>query len=236
MHYKTALVTGASRGIGLAITQALVQQGLSVCMASKNEEKLIAAKNEIIKKVPNAQLHHFASDLSKETNCENLVQFALHILGSIDVLINNAGFFVSDTMLNTNASNLQNQLSTNLLSAFYVTKNILPNMQQHGKGYIFNMSSIAGQQPYSQAFSYSISKYALQGFSQNLRQELMKHNIKVTTICPGAVLTDSWAGYQGPPERLMPPEDVAHIIISLLQLSPSTVVEEITLRPQLGDL
>jgi NADP-dependent 3-hydroxy acid dehydrogenase YdfG len=109
-------------------------------------------------------------------------------------------------------------------------------MLASSSGHIFNMSSIAGLKPYPSGGSYSISKYALQGFSENLRLEMQPHGIKVTTICPGAVYTSSWNGSGVAPERIMEANDVAEVVWNCYSLSPQANIDQVTMRPQKGDL
>ena len=109
-------------------------------------------------------------------------------------------------------------------------------MVQNGGGHIFNICSIAALQAYAGGGSYSISKFALNGFSQNLRHELKDHKIKITTVFPGAVFTDSWGDFDNSSGRIMEAEDIASMILACTKLSPQAVPEEIILRPQLGDL
>jgi short-subunit dehydrogenase len=109
-------------------------------------------------------------------------------------------------------------------------------MLSQNKGHIFNMCSVASEKAYPNGGSYSISKFALLGFSKNLREELKPKGIKVTSILPGATWSDSWAGFEGPEERLMQARDVAEVVLAALRMSASAVMEDIVLRPQLGDL
>ena len=109
-------------------------------------------------------------------------------------------------------------------------------MVQNGKGHIFNICSVASLQAYNDGGSYSISKFALNGFSQNLRHELKAHNVKVTAVFPGAVFTDSWAGFDNSANRIMEADDIASMIAACTRLSAAAVPEEIVMRPQLGDL
>jgi short-subunit dehydrogenase len=109
-------------------------------------------------------------------------------------------------------------------------------MMARKSGHIFNMCSIASLKAYANGGAYSISKFALYGFSKNLREEMMPHGIKVTAVIPGAAYTDSWAGSGVDPRRIMEAADVAHMIYAASQLSPQACVEDIILRPQLGDL
>jgi NADP-dependent 3-hydroxy acid dehydrogenase YdfG len=131
---------------------------------------------------------------------------------------------------------LEEMIETNLYSAYHVTRSVISSMISRGAGHIFNMSSIAGLKAYPGGGSYSISKFALRGFSLNLRDELKEHNIKVTTVYPGAAYTDSWASSGIKRERFMEAGDIAKMIYAASQLSPAACVEEIILRPQLGDI
>ena len=126
-------------------------------------------------------------------------------------------------------------MEVNLYSAYHITRALLPKMKAQGYGHIFNMCSIAGLQAYPNGGSYSISKAALHAFSKNLRHELMPHRIKVTAVIPGAVYTDSWAPFVEQ-ERIMEVEDIAQMVYAASRLSPQAVVEDMILRPQLGDL
>jgi NADP-dependent 3-hydroxy acid dehydrogenase YdfG len=103
-------------------------------------------------------------------------------------------------------------------------------------GHVFNMCSVASIQPYEHGGSYCIAKYALLGFTRVLREEMKEHNVRVTAILPGATLSDSWEDVDLPPERFMPAEDIASCIYHAYALSPRTVVEDIVMRPQLGDI
>ena len=131
---------------------------------------------------------------------------------------------------------LEAQLNANLLSAYHLTRDLLPSMMKAKQGHIFNICSIASLQAYPHGGSYSISKYALLGFSKNLRLELKDKGIKVTAVCPGATYTNSWKGSGVPEDRIMEADDIAKMIYAATQLSPQAVVEDIVLRPQLGDL
>jgi len=127
-------------------------------------------------------------------------------------------------------------IETNLYSAYHLSRAIVPNMITNGHGHIFNMCSIASKIAYPNGGSYSISKFALLGFSKVLREELKTQNIKVTSIMPGATWSASWEGVELPESRLMQAEDIAKVVWTALEMSPSAVIEDITLRPQLGDL
>ncbi|MBC7424276.1 MAG: SDR family oxidoreductase, partial [Ferruginibacter sp.] len=131
---------------------------------------------------------------------------------------------------------LEQMINANLYSAYQLTRVLLPLMMQTKTGHIFNMCSVASLNAYPNGGSYSISKYALMGFSKNLRDELKPHNIKVTAVSPGAVLTDSWGDFDNSKKRIMEASDIAAMIMAATKLSTQAVVEDIVIRPQLGDL
>jgi short-subunit dehydrogenase len=127
-------------------------------------------------------------------------------------------------------------MQINLYSAYHLTRALLPKMMKQQSGHIFNICSIASIKAYSNGGSYSISKFALLGFSKNLREEMMPHHIKVTAVYPGAVNTDTWGEFDNSSNRIMEAADVANMVVAAASLSAAAVVEDIVLRPLLGDL
>ena len=156
--------------------------------------------------------------------------------GEVDCLVNNTGVFLSGEITAEPDGQLEKQIETNLYSAYHFTRAMLPVMLAKGSGHIFNMCSIASLIAYPGGGSYTISKFALLGFSKVLREELKNKGIKVTSIMPGATWSDSWAGVTLPESRLMQASDIALAVWGAWQMGPSAVVEEIVVRPQLGDL
>lgn len=225
------VITGASRGIGRAIAINYIQHQHQVIICSRNAEKLAELKKEF------PQLITFSCDMAIK---EDVIRFSDFVLATfnhqIDILVNNAGVFLPGKIAEEEDGVLEQQISTNLYSAYYLTKRLVPSMINQKSGFIVNMCSIASIMAYANGGSYAISKFALLGFSKSLREELKPHNIKVTAILPGATLTDSWQGSNLPDERFSKPEDVANLIYSITQLSENSVVEEIIIRPQLGDI
>jgi len=155
---------------------------------------------------------------------------------AVDILVNNAGQFLPGSVHNEPDGILEQMIQTNLYSAYHLTKTLLPAMMEQQQGYIFNICSIAALQAYNNGGSYSISKFAMMGFSKNLREELKPYNIKVAAVYPGAVLTDSWGNYDNSNHRIMEATDIATMIVAACKLSAGAVMEDIILRPQLGDL
>ena len=177
-----------------------------------------------------------AYDLSVKEEAQAFGKWVLGLQVSIDVLVNNAGLFDPGSVYNEPDGTLEHMMAVNLYSAYHVTRSVIGPMIAQKSGHIFNMCSIASLKAYANGGAYSISKYALAGFSTNLREEMKPHGIKVTAVYPGAAYTDSWEGSGVDPKRIMEADDIARMIYAAAHLSPQACVEEIILRPQLGDL
>jgi short-subunit dehydrogenase len=231
-----AIVTGATQGIGKAIAEKLLMEGFSVAICARNQQKLDEVQNQWRASYPNACIIALPADLSNKCEAYAFAEAVIKEMGTIDLLINNAGSYLPGTIAEEPDGLLEKMISVNLYSAYYVTRKILPAMQAQQRGHIFNMCSVASLQAYPNGGSYSISKYALLGFSENLRHELRQHNIKVTSVCPGATYTPSWDGSGVAPERIMEATDIAATVWHSYQLSPQANVETIVLRPVKGDL
>ncbi|MCE2675458.1 MAG: SDR family oxidoreductase [Sediminibacterium sp.] len=229
------VITGASQGIGYAVAEAFAAAGHSLCICSKTASRLKEATESLQKTYPTVTIHSMQADLSKQSDCDAFGNWCLS-LGTPSILINNAGFFLPGNLMEEAQGVLETQIAANLYSAYYTSRAIVPAMIKAGNGHIFNICSIASLHAYPQGGSYSISKYALDGFSKNLREELKDKGIKVTGVYPGATYTNSWAGSGVAPARIMEAQDIAKMIYAATQLSPQAVVEDIVMRPQLGDL
>ncbi len=230
------LITGASRGIGKALAVKFVQERWNVAICSINKNRIKKAAEELMALNPAAKVFFRPVDVRQKEAVIRFARDAEETLGQIDILINNAGIFIPGSIHEEEAGVLEDTLATNLFSAYHLTRAILPGMKKAKKGHVFNICSTASLRAYPNGGSYSISKFALLGFSKNLREEMKPYNIKVTAVCPGPTLTDSWAGFEGPADRMMKPEDIANIIWQAATLSPQTVVEDIVLRPIPGDI
>jgi NADP-dependent 3-hydroxy acid dehydrogenase YdfG len=231
-----AVITGASKGIGKAIAEKFVLNGFHVAICARHDDELQATAKELQALNKDSCILALPYDLSDKEAC---IRFGNHILetfSSVDVLINNAGAFIPGDVSTEEEGVLEKLIAANLYSAYHLTRTLIPSMISAQKGHIFNMSSVAALKAYPQGGSYSISKYALEGFSKNLREEMKPLGIKVTTVNPGATLSDSWKGSNIDENRVMKASDIADTIWSVYNLSPQAVVEEIVLRPQLGDL
>ncbi len=230
------VVTGGSKGIGKAIAAIFSGPANHVFICARDENELSKVASELIRKKPGAIVNFFPADLSGK---EDVLKFADWLLSQhiqIDILVNNAGQFLPGSIYNEPEGTLEKMIEVNLYSAYYLTRALLPGMMEAKNGHIFNMCSIASLQAYNNGGSYSISKYALMGFSKNLRAEMMPYNIKVTAVYPGAVYTSSWEDSGIEPSRIMEVSDIANMVYAASMLSPQACVEDIIIRPHAGDL
>lgn len=232
---KNVIITGASRGLGKAVAEIFAGNGYNLYLTSVNEQRLYATLEELVGKYPQVTIKAKPYDLSKKEQAKAFGEWCLKNC-SPDILVNNAGSFTGADVHNEEDGALEEMIETNLYSAYHLTRAIVPSMIERKTGHIYNMSSIAGLKAYPGGGSYSISKFAMHGFSLNLREELKPYNIKVTTVFPGAAYTDSWASSGIDRKRFMEAEDIAKMIYAAAQLSSGACVEEIILRPQLGDI
>jgi short-subunit dehydrogenase len=233
---KYILVTGGTKGIGRAIIEKFAADGFHIITCARHEADLEALKLEIERKFTFSKVFYKATDVADRIALEAFISFVKDLNVKIDVLVNNAGAFVPGKITEEGINALAYMLDTNVFSAYYVTKGLVDDMIRRKSGHIFMMCSTASITPYTNGGSYCISKYALYGMTKVLREELKPQNVKVTAIMPGATFTASWEGVDLPEERFMKPEDVAAAVSSAYCMSANTVVEEILIRPQLGDI
>ncbi|MCS7018053.1 MAG: SDR family oxidoreductase [Cytophagales bacterium] len=235
MQHLLAVITGGSRGIGKAIAEQFAAIGFNLVLCSRNQANVQAAAQAISNQY-GVQVHAFAADLSEKKYVGEFANFIHKLEKPVDVLVNNTGIFMPGQIHNEAEGILEQQIATNLYSAYHLTRALLPAMMERREGHIFNICSTASITAYTNGGSYCISKFALLGMSKVLRQEMKPYNIRVTAILPGATLTDSWAGVDLPESRFMPAQDIGKAVVAAWQLSKYTVVEELLLRPQLGDI
>ena len=233
---KYIVVTGASKGMGKAIAAAFAAEGANLFLCARNAAQLNKTVAELAQQYPCVTVHSITADLSVKDETIAFGNWINKQVTAVDILVNNAGAFLPGSVHNETDGLLEQMIQTNLYSAYHLTRTLLPAMMEHQQGSIFNICSIASLQAYSNGGSYSISKFALMGFSKNLREELKPYNIKVAAVYPGAVLTDSWGNYDNSNHRIMEATDIASMIIAASKLSAGAVMEDIILRPLLGDL
>jgi len=232
---NTIVVTGGSKGIGKAVIEKAALNGFDIITCARNEEYLQSLKEDIEGKFE-CRVSYLPTDMSKKADVMEFSRFVRGITQKVEILVNNAGLFIPGQVHAEEEGVLEKMIDTNLYSAYYLTRGILPLMLEAGHGHIFNMCSTASIIPYVNGGSYCISKFALLGFSRVLREEMKEKNIRVTSVMPGATFTASWEGADLPEERFMKPEDVADALWTAYELSDRTVMEELILRPMLGDL
>jgi short-subunit dehydrogenase len=217
------VITGASQGIGYAIAETFAKAGHDLFLVSKTEGAVQQAASQLSALYSNVRIQYMSIDLSVKENCIAFAKWVLSF-GTPDILINNAGYFLPGSLEKEEDGLLEKLMNANLFSAYHTTRGFLSAMIQKGKGHIFNICSIASLKAYPNGGSYGISKYALHGFTQNLRTELKNKGIKVTGVYPGATYTNSWSGSGIAPERIMEANDIAHMIYSATQLSYASTI------------
>ena len=233
---RAALVTGGSRGIGLAIARALGQDGYGVTVAARRPEKLEAAaqglRNEGIEALS------VAANLADEDEIKRVVAAHRERFGRLDVLANNAGIGIGALVADTETKKLDLQLHVNLRAVYITARESIPMLKEagaeHGKALIVNMASIAGQHGQGWLAAYSATKFGVVGLSQALHKELSSDGIQVTALCPAWVATamTDWIEDQVPKDEMIQPEDIAEAVRYLLRTSPACIVPEIQfIRP-----
>jgi short-subunit dehydrogenase len=231
-----AVITGGTKGIGRAAVERFLTGGFDIVTCARNNDDLKNLQEEHQQRFPDAKLHYLQADLSVRKDIDALLTFIESLGRPTDVLINNTGVFIPGQIHNEEEGTLEKTMETNLYSAYHLTRGLIKDMMEKKNGYIFTICSTASITAYPNGGSYCISKFALYGMTKVLREEMKPHNVKVTAVLPGATLTDSWKGVDLPEERFIDPRDVAEAIWSTYSLSSRAVVEEILIRPQLGDL
>ncbi len=229
------IITGASKGIGKAIAEIFAGAGHTLFLCSRSEKPLYDAVAELQTKYPQSTIKAKPADMGNREQAREFGAWCLGI-GVPDIVVNNAGQYLPGSLHNEDEGVLEQMMAVNLYSAYHLTRALLPAMMKAKKGHIFNMCSIASLHAYNNGGSYSISKFALLGFSKNLREEMKPHGIKVTAICPGATMSASWDGANVDPKRIMEAGDVATMIYAASGLSPMADVEDMVMRPLQGDL
>lgn len=232
---KTAVITGGTKGIGRALAETFASHGFNIITCSRNMEELEILKQQMEEKY-SVQVSVFKVDMSKK---EEVTAFGKSITKESDhvnVLINNAGVFIPGQIHTEEDGVMEQMMHTNLYSAYYLSRSIVSGMKEKRNGHIFNICSTASFMPYVNGGSYCISKFAMLGFSKVLREEMKEFDVRVTSIMPGATMSASWEGVDLPEERFMKAEDVALAVYNAYQMSDRTVIEEIVMRPQLGDI
>jgi NADP-dependent 3-hydroxy acid dehydrogenase YdfG len=236
MSKPVILITGASQGIGAALAKVFARElrGVRLALVARHAKNLAAVARTGTKLGATAET--FVCDVTSEAAVATMAAAVRERFGAVDVLINNAGAFATAPFAETKVADFDRLVATNLRSAFLVTQAVLPAMLRRKRGDIFFLSSIAGLGAYRNAAAYCAAKFGVTGLAKVLRAETKDSGIRVCCVHPGATWTPSWSGSGVKPERIMPAEDIARAILDVYRLSRRTVIEEIVLRPQRGDV
>jgi 3-oxoacyl-[acyl-carrier protein] reductase len=228
---RTAIVTGGTKGIGLAIARALVAAGVNVAISARHEadvEKTAAELN----KFGGGRCVGFVCDVRDEGQVKSLFANTLSALGGLDILINNAGIGIFASVESTSGDDFRAVIETNLCGVFYCCHEAIPLLRQRGGGYIINISSLAGANAHPNMAAYNASKFGLNGFSEALMQDVRHDGIKVSYIMPGSVNTEFGGDEPGAEKSWqLQPEDIARIVMDLLQYPDRALPSRIEIRP-----
>ena len=227
---KVAVVTGGSKGIGYAIADALITHGAKAMICGRSKGDVSAAVDALS---PKGTVKGEVCDVRSEEQVRAMLDQCERQFGGLDLLINNAGVgYFGKTVEELSADEFRQTLDTNLFGVFYACHHAIPMMKRRGGGYIFNISSLAGQNPHPKMAAYNASKFGLNGFSEALMQEVRQDNIKVSYICPGSVNT-SFGGDSPDDSKSwqLQPTDIAQVTIDLLNMDPRALPSKIELRP-----
>lgn len=233
---KLIVVSGGTKGIGRAIIERFMQEGFDAATCARSATELDRLRAELAERFPQQFLFTQVADLSQRAQVDAFADMVLDLPHGVEVLVNNTGTFLPGQIHNEAEGTFETMIQTNVASAYHLTRRLLPSIMPRQSGYLINVCSTASITAYTNGGSYCVSKFALLGMTKVLREELKPLGIKVTAILPGATLTASWDGANLPAERFMQPQDVADILWASYRLSPGAVVEEILMRPQLGDI
>jgi len=228
----TALVTGATEGIGRATALALGRAGYRVGICSRSIEKVEATLAEL--RAQGVTAAGAAADVADPDQVRHLVEQVRGTLGEIDVLVNNAGVLIARPIEELTLEDWDVTMATNLRSLYLTTRLVLPGMRTRRQGTIVNVASLAGRNGFVGGSAYSASKHAVLGFSRSLMLEVRKDNVRVIAICPGSVATGmlrNQAMLKPDHERILRPEDVAASILHVLTLPTGALVSELDIRP-----
>lgn len=230
------LITGASQGIGAAIAKVFAKEipGVRLVLVARNAKNLAAVARGCAKLGATTEV--FLCDVADEASVAALRAAVIKRFGVVDVLINNAGKFEGAPLSEMSVAQFDGLIAANLRSVFLMSRAFVPAMAKRGRGDVFNMSSIAGLGAYPGGAGYCAAKFGVTGLSKVMRAELKTKGVRVCCVYPGATWSPSWSESGVKEERIMPTSNVARAFLDVYRLGRNAVVEEIVLRPQLGDL
>jgi NAD(P)-dependent dehydrogenase (short-subunit alcohol dehydrogenase family) len=228
---KNAIVTGGTKGIGRAIAEALLREGLNVCVSARTAEDVEQAVGEL-GDIADADVTGVVCDVRVYEEVKAMFEHADEELGGVDVLVNNAGVGLFKTVEETDPEEFRAVLETNLFGVFYCCREAVPRMRERGGGYVVNISSLAGANPHPRMAAYNASKFGLNGFSEAFMQEVRHDRIKVSYVMPGSVNTE-FGGDTVSDERAwqLQPDDIARVVTDLLRHDERSLPSRVEIRP-----
>jgi 3-oxoacyl-[acyl-carrier protein] reductase len=228
---KIAIVTGGTKGIGRGIAEALLHDGVQVCISARHQDEINEAVEELDAETDSRAIGHVC-DVRDSDQVRSLIDYTVKELGGLDILINNAGVGIFESVEQTSPEDFRAVLETNLFGVFYCCHEAIPRMKQRGGGYIINISSLAGANPHPRMAAYNASKFGLNGFSEALMQEVRHDNIKVSYIMPGSVNTEFGGDSPGDEKSWqLTPKDIAQVVIDLLHHDDRSLPSRVEIRP-----
>jgi 3-oxoacyl-[acyl-carrier protein] reductase len=231
LNGKRAIVTGGTKGIGRAIAEALLGEGVAVCISARHEDEVERAVTEL-GDVGEANVTGAVCDVRDYEEVKALFEHTVAELGGVDILINNAGIGVFASVEDLSPEDFRAVLETNLFGVYYCCHEAIPRMKRSGGGYIINISSLAGVNAHPQMAAYNASKFGLNGFSEALMQEVRQDNIKVSYIMPGSVNTNFGGGEPGAEKSWeLQPADIAQVVLDLLHHPQRSLPSRVEIRP-----
>lgn len=231
---KTLVITGGTKGMGRAIAERFAQGGFAIAFCARRE----ADVNEFasyLKDKYSVEVLPFVCDVEQKSQLQAFADAVAWRFDQADILVNNAGTFLPGSITAEKEGAFEKQMAINVAAPYYFTRMVFP-MVQKAKGHIFTICSVGSIMPIATAGSYCISKHAVYGMTRALREETKGKGVKVTAIIPGSTYTSSWEGSDVDPTRLIPAEDIAGAIWAAYNTAPSTVMEEIIIRPHSGEI
>ncbi len=229
---KRALVTGGSKGIGLAVAKAILAEGGDVVICARDGKRLDRALADLKKQAPGRKVAGRTADVSNNEEVRQLFEFADQELGGLNILINNAGMGLFRATAELSVEEWNRVIGINLSGAFYCSREALQRFRQAGGGSIINISSLAGKNPFAGGAAYNASKFGLNGFSEAMMLDHRYENVRVSYILPGSVETE-FAGNDParPSQWKIAPEDIAEIVLDILRKPARTLVSRVEVRP-----
>jgi 3-oxoacyl-[acyl-carrier protein] reductase len=230
LQNKTAIVTGGTKGIGRGIAEALVREGVQVCISARHQDEIDEAVGQLSQS--GSGVIGFVCDVREYDQVKSLIDYAVKEFGGLDILINNAGIGTFATVEETSPEDFRAVLETNLFGVFYCCHAAIPEMKKRGGGYIINISSLAGVNAHPRMAAYNASKFGLNGFSEALMQEVRHDRIKVSYIMPGSVNTEFGGDLPNDEKSWqLTPQDIARVVIDLLHHDDRSLPSRVEIRP-----